>query len=230
MDIVLKPKRVTRIFAFTVIYLTLAHIIGQSVAFYLGFKSRFKPVVSWLDLDAEQSIPTFYSSATLLFCSLLFAIVTIAKKKSGEQYVYWLGLALIFLFLSVDEALMVHELLIDKVRSTMRTSGIFYFAWVIPYSIALIIFLLVYVKFLYNLPSKTRILFIISGLIYVTGAIGIELIGGRYSELHGYNVTYFVITTIEELLEMTGIVILIYTLMSYIDSEFKDLRLSIKSS
>ncbi len=230
MDIVFKPKRVTRIFAFTVMYLTLAHIIGQSIAFYLGFKSRFKPVVSWLDLDAEQSIPTFYSSATLLFCSLLFAIVTIAKKKSGEQYIYWLGLALIFLFLSMDEALMVYELLIDKVRSTMGTSGFLYFAWVIPYSIGLIVFLLVYVKFLFNLPSKTRILFIIAGLIYVTGAIGIELIGGRYSELYGYNITYFVITTIEELLEMTGIVILIYAIMSYIDMEFKDLRLSIKSS
>ncbi len=230
MDIVLKPKKVTKLFAFTVMYLTLAHIVGQSIAFYLGFKSRFKPFVSWLDLDAEQSIPTFYSSAALLFCSLLLAIVTFAKKKNGEQYIYWLGLAIIFLFLSVDESLMVHEHLIDKVRTTLNTSGFLYFAWVVPYSIALIIFLLIYVKFIFNLPSKIRILFIIAGLIYISGALGIELIGGRYSELYGYNVTYFVITTIEELLEMTGVVIFIYALMSYIDSELKDLRLSIKSS
>jgi glycosyltransferase involved in cell wall biosynthesis len=70
---------------------------------------------------------------------------------------------------------------------------------------------------------------IIAGLIYVTGAIGIELIGGRYSELYGYNVTYFVITTLEELLEMVGVVVFIYALTSYIDSEFKGLRLGLKS-
>jgi hypothetical protein len=55
------------------------------------------------------------------------------------------------------------------------------------------------------------------------------MITGRYAELYGYNVTFHVIATVEELLEMTGIVIFIYALMSYIDTELKGLRLSIKS-
>jgi hypothetical protein len=230
MDIVLKPKRVTKILAFTVIYLTIADIVGQSIAFCLGFKNRYKPVVSWLDLSIEQSIPTYYSSATLLFCSLLLAIITFAKKKNGEQYIYWLGLTLIFLFLSVDEAIGIHEHLNDKMRTTLKVSGLFYFAWVVPYGIAVIVFLLGYARFVFRLPSKIRVLFILAGLIYVTGALGVEMIGGEYIESHGYNVTFHVIATVEELLEMTGIVIFIYALMSYIDSELKDLRLSIKSS
>ncbi len=231
MDIILKPKLVTKFFAFIVMYLTLAHVVGQCVAFYLGYKSKFKPIVSWFDFDVEQSILTYYSSVALLFCSLLLAIITFAKKKSGERYIYWLGLAIIFLFLSVDESLAFHENINDKVRTVLNTSGLFYsFAWIIPYSIALILFLLVYVKFILNLPFKIRILFIIAGLIYVSGAIGVELIGGRYSELYSYNVTFLVITTIEELLEITGVVVFIYALTSYIDTELKGLRLSITSS
>ncbi len=231
MDIIFKPKQVTKIFAYTVMCLTLAHIVGQCIAFYLGYTSKFKPIVSWLDLDVEQSIPTFYSSIALLFCSSLLAIITIAKKKNGERYIYWLGLAIIFLFLSVDESLTIHESLTDKVRTALNTSGLLYcFAWIIPYSIALIVSLLVYIKFILNLPSRIRILFITAGLIYVSGAIGVELVGGRYSELHSYNVTFLVITTVEELLEMAGVVIFIFALTSYIDIEFKGLRLGMKSS
>jgi|TARA_B100002003_G_C14006927_1_gene485934 hypothetical protein len=136
MDIVLKPKKVAKLFAFTVMYLTLAHIVGQSIAFCLGFKNKYKPVASWFDLATEQSIPTFYSSAALLFCSLLLAIVTFAKKKNGEQYIYWLGLAIIFLFLSADESIGIHEQLNSKVRATLNTSGFFYWCMQGLYSIS----------------------------------------------------------------------------------------------
>ncbi len=230
MDIVLNPKRVTRLLAFTVMYLTIADIVGQSIAFCLGYRNKFKPVVSWFDLTTEQSIPTFYSSATLLFCSLLLTIITVVKRKNGEQYLYWLGLATVFLFLSVDEAIGIHEHLNNKVHIMLNTSGLFYFAWVIPYSIAGIVFLLVYVRFVFRLQSRIRNLFILAGLTYVTGAVGVEMIGGWYSELYGYSITYHIIATVEEVLEMTGIVIFIYALMSYIDLELKDIRLSIKSS
>ena len=131
----------------------------------------------------------------------------------------------------MDELIGIHESLKSKVQVALHTSESFYSAWVIPYSISLIIFLLVYVKFVFNLPSKTRILFLIAGSVYVAGAEGMEIIGEFYSKLHADNITLVImLTTIEELLEMTGVVIFIYALMSYIDSELKDIRLSIKSS
>ena len=231
MDIVLKTKQITWFFALIVIFLTLAHIIGQWAAFYLGLEGEHKSIVVWFDLDEELNFPSYYATVSLLFCSLLLAIITFAKKKSGEQYIYWLGLAVVFLFLSVDELIGIHESLKSKVQVALHTSESFYSAWVIPYSISLIIFLLVYVKFVFNLPSKTRILFLIAGSVYVSGAVGMELIREFYSKLYADNITFVtIIITIEELLEMTGVVIFIYALMSYIDSELKDIRLSIKSS
>ncbi len=231
MDIILKTKQITRVFALIVIFLTLAHIIGQWAALYLGLEGEHKSIVVWFDLDEELNFPSYYATVSLLFCSLLLAIITFAKKKNGEQYIYWLGLAVVFLFLSVDESIGIHESLKSKLQVALHTSESFYSVWVIPYSISLVIFLLVYVKFVFNLPSKTRILFLIAGSVYVAGTVGMEIIGEFYSKLHADNMTLVImLTTIEELLEMTGVVIFIYALMSYIDSELEDIRLSIKSS
>ncbi|MBC8554270.1 MAG: hypothetical protein H8D23_32070 [Candidatus Brocadiales bacterium] len=231
MDIILKPKHLTIFFACIIICLTLVHSIVQYFYITHGSESIFEPLTPFIDFNAEHNIPTFYSSASLLFCSVLLTIITVAKKKSGERYIYWLGLVAIFLFLSIDEFVMIHDRLNATLRSTLNVSGFLHFAWIIPYGIALIIFVFVYTKFVFNLPFRVRFLFIIAGSIYVSGAIGFEPIEGKFSELYGYNnVAYVVLYTIEEIFEMAGIVVFIYALTSYIGSEFKGLRLSIKSS
>ncbi len=57
-----------------------------------------------------------------------------------------------------------------------------------------------------------------------------ELIGGIHDELYGrHNVIYVIYSTIEEVLEMVGIVVFIYALMTYISSEFNDLKIRISS-
>ena len=50
------------------------------------------------------------------------------------------------------------------------------------------------------------------------GSLGVEVIGGRYLDTHGVNLTYKMITTIEEALEMLGIVVFVGALSSYIAS------------
>jgi hypothetical protein len=236
MDIILTPKKVTWFFALIFILLALAHIAVKSTSFLVGERHVMGlfDLIMLFDLDRERNIPTFFSSAGLFTCSALLAVIAFARKKIRENYLSWLGLAAIFLFLSIDEFVALHERLVIPLQSALQVSGIFYFAWVIPYGIALIIFLLVYLKFILNLPGKTQFLFILSGLIYVTGALGLELIGGRYYELHGNEakktITYFIMVTIEECMEMAGIVIFIYALMSHIDSHLKNLQLKITSS
>ncbi len=230
MDIILKPKQITKFFAYIVACLTLAHVAGECFAYTLENKSTFEPFFHLIDFKDECNIPTLYSSLALLFCSSLLVLITFAKKKNGERYYYWLGLAVIFLFLSIDETFIIHERLTNRVHTALDTSGFLYFAWIIPYSIASIIFLLVYIKFIFKLPGRTRLLFITAGLIFLSGAVGVESIEGRYVELYSRDsINYVISNTISEFLEMTGIVVFIYALTSYIDSELKDLQLSIKS-
>lgn len=85
---------------------------------------------------------------------------------------YWKFLSLIFLYLSLDEACSIHEISMSPLKAALNASGFLSFAWVIPASIFLAIFLLVFLRFIKALPQKTRSLFIKAGTLYVSGALG----------------------------------------------------------
>lgn len=227
MDIVLKPKSVARFFALIVIGLGLAHVARYLLLFYFGRSFG----LFLFDLDREQTIPNLYSSVALLFCSVLLTIIAFAKKSGSKAaFLQWLGLSGIFLFLSIDESVSIHEQFIQPLRTALHTSGFLYFPWLIPYSIFVIVVFLVYLKFLISLPTKTRLLFLIAASIYLTGAMGLELLGGYQADTYGQkNITYIVLISIEEILEMTGIVVFIYAITSYISSMLPNLRLRVSS-
>ena len=61
--------------------------------------------------------------------------------------------------------------------------------------------------------------------IYIGGSIGFELIGGYYAELHGLkNLAYNMLTSTEESLEMAGIILFIWGLLTYIADSYKDVQ------
>ena len=215
-------KRIIRFLCFVVLGLSLANLAGLISEFFLGY-ANLKGLVPLFDVDKEGNIPSTYSSFALLFCCILLAIIAIIKHKQGDRYAFqWKCLSLIFLYLSVDEAASIHELAIDPLRQALNLGGIFYFAWVIPGAILVGIFVLAYLKFLMSLPAKTRNLFIIAGLTFVGGALGIELVGGAYADAYEQTkLAYSIITTIEEGLEMLGILVFIYALLDYIETFIK---------
>jgi len=176
-------------------------------------------------VNYDGSIYTWYSTVVLLFSSILLATIRFAKIKAGaSNVIYWTVLSVVFLFLSLDEASGIHNIAFDF----LFTNQHYHFSWVIPGAIFTIIFALSYLKFLFNLPPKTRNLFLFAGLIFVSGSIGLETIANEYVGLgkdaylknsydpHG--ITYAVISTFEEFLEMIGIVIFIYALIDYISA------------
>ncbi len=60
-------------------------------------------------------------------------------------------------------------------------------------------------------------LFLVAGLIYISGAIGFNALGGQEAEQNGYfSVLYTLLYTFEELFEMVGIALFIYALAVYI--------------
>ena len=82
--------------------------------------------------------------------------------------------------------------------------------------ISTIILFLGLVKFLNELPKRTLKLFVLAGIIFISGSVGMEIIGGRVEEIIGTkNITYLFCYTVEELLEKIGVIIFIYALTSY---------------
>jgi len=71
-----------------------------------------------------------------------------------------------------------------------------------------------------------------SGTIFIAGAIGFEVIAGLNYFFQGHTDTigYALIVTVEELLEMLGMALFIYSLLLYITTEFKALTITAKLS
>ncbi|NJR73904.1 MAG: hypothetical protein HC773_10060 [Scytonema sp. CRU_2_7] len=214
----ISPKKALQFLLLVILCLTLASLVGQFCLYFLPnfpFRNFFAAITN---VDAEATLPAQYSASALLLCSILLLIIFHTKRVAGDAYVnYWRALSIIFLYLSCDEYLSLHERLSEPVQNALKTSGFFYFAWVIPGGIFVLIYLLVFLRFLAVLPAKTRRLFLIAGTVFVSGAIGTELVSGYYVELHGAgDMIYVMIATIEEFLEMVGIAIFTYALLSYI--------------
>jgi hypothetical protein len=180
--------------------------------------------IQWFDLDTEGNIPTWYSSTLLLLCSgLMFLIANLQDVTSQQRY--WLGLAIVFLILSLDEAAAIHEHLNGPVRSLLNSEDYLYFAWVIPGIFFVGLLGVIYWRFLLEFPAKLRNFSIVAAIMYITGAIGFEIPGSYFYRASGLNsYTFIAVSTIEELLEMGGIILFIYVLLTILTNNITQVK------
>jgi len=228
-EMYLSPRKTFRFLLLVVIGLIFSSLVGQITHYFrLDYPLNYT-ITRLFDVDSEQTIPTLYSWSALLVCSILLAIITYAKKVAGKPYVlHWAALSIIFLYLSLDEALSIHENTANSQEVGLKASGFLYYAWVIPGAIFVIICLLSFLPFLIHLPAKTRRLFLLAGTIFVTGALGMEMVSGYHASFYGTEtLTTVIMTTIEEFLEMLGVIVFIYGLLSYMSFNMKGVELKV---
>lgn len=227
MSIKLFPQEILKINLFLIFFLFLANILGIISKYYFDHDFIYG-LIPLFDFNTEKNIPTLYSSMALIVASILLLSISLTHKKLKSSYIAWFGLSLIFLFLSIDEIASIHERFGQPTKDAFKTSGFLFYAWVIPYGTALVSFIIAYSKFLFKLPKKTMILFLVSGSTFISGAIGFEMLGGRQDDLYGTNnILYCLYYTCEESLEMIGIAIFIYTLLSYSVNQFEHIKITI---
>ena len=221
-------RKLVKSLGLLVICLIFAGLTTHLASSFTGHPSIFG-LVRLFDLDYENNVPTWYQSLTLLFCSILLAAIAFEKKiKSSSWFYQWRNLSIIFLFLSLDEMVSIHEMLVQPLKQGLHTSGLLTYAWVIPGAIFVLIVFLKYLKFLLFLPVKTRNLFLLAGTLYVGGAIGLEMVGGYINNLYGSeNLMYLAEVIGEEFLEMSGVLVFIYALLSYISLHVKYVQVHI---
>ncbi len=111
-----------------------------------------------------------------------------------------------FLLLSLDEIAGLHE----TVNSLIDMN------WAIPGGILTVGIGLSFVQFLRNLPPSTGMLFLVSGALYVGGAVGMELVAG--GAIDADTLSYNLITAAEEGLEMAGALLFLYSLLHYMQT------------
>lgn len=230
--ILVNPSSITLLLVAIAFLLVLASTVGQLI-FHLTPHDTAFGMIRLFNVDAENNVPTYFSALLLLTSAFLIATVSILERqRNSAESLYWAGLSAGFVLMAADETLSFHEKLILPVRNLLdwETLGIFYFAWILPGIILVLILSLIFARFWWRLPPTTRFNFLIAGLLYVGGAIGIEALGGWYAEAYGGNLVYSMIATFEESLEMAGSILFIWALLVFMEETYQEVGFQIKGT
>jgi hypothetical protein len=190
-------------------------------------------LVRIVDVGAEQSLPTYFSTLNLLLAALLLLLIwALGPRENGPSHRYWLALGLLFVLLSIDEAVSIHEVLGDILtHRVLRVHPIFdYHSWV-PFGIAFVLVVGgLFVNFLRQLPRRLVLQFIAAGVLFVGGALGVEFVGAimMYTGIATpHDILYKLRRLIEEGGEMYGIVLFNAALFGELAS--RELRLRVEA-
>lgn len=212
----LHPAKIVRVLSLTALLLMLLSVAGQIYTYQLN-DGTMSPLVMKFYIDGEANIPTFYSSYILLFVSLLLGVIYFRQCTLNDRYrLPWFLLAAGFLFLSVNEStLLYHDLLSPLFKHLkMYMTGVVGISII---SVALILILYQSVWFFIYLPGRYRTPFALAGALYLSGAVGMDKIGTMYHEVHTkFNLSYSMLATLEAIVEMSGILVFIYALLTYL--------------
>lgn len=219
-DISLKRRTIVRVLTTITCFLLIASVAGQLAKYGFGYDVPHE-LIRLFYVDTEGNIPTFFSSFLLLFASLLLALISVIKKMSSDvSWRRWAILALGFLCMAVDEASGIHELLNKPGRWLLARGsldGILHTTWLV-FGITIVTILGgVFLKFSLRLPAKTKKDFFVAAAVFLGGLVGMEMVGGFYAGSHGVNnFKYSMLATVEEGLEMAGVITFINGLMNFI--------------
>ncbi|NJM98052.1 MAG: hypothetical protein HC800_13675, partial [Phormidesmis sp. RL_2_1] len=208
------PKKIVQRLCWAILGLILANAYGY---FFLTADSFLEQM---LDLNREKNIPTAFSALLLLICAVLLR--QIYRAKQGDEFFsYWRGLSIIFFGMTIDECLIIHEHVGEVIDMFIRYKGIFYYSWLIPGILFVLAFTFVYLRFIAHLPPATRRRFVIAGVVYLAGAVGMEMISGYYVSHYGYSNRELraILNGIEEVIEMLGAVYFIRALLLYLQTD-----------
>jgi hypothetical protein len=220
-ETVISVRRVSLLLAAAAAGLVIAHILAVS-AWYLDWL----PLDDWLyysffDLDEEESLGTWFSALILVIAGQLcwFQARRVAGIAGGHRAA-WLLLALGFHLLSLDEIAGFHETVNTVVKDTH---------WTTYGAIIGLVAGIAFLPFLWRLPARTRTLFIVSGIIYLGGAVGVEFGTLSYEEADALDsLPYNLWNALEEGMEMAGIILFIYALLHHMAGNDKGLALQVR--
>ena len=214
---------ITTTFALAIVALAAVHVAMQSIRYHFG-KHEFYGLVRLFDMGVEGNLPTFFSSLQLLVACLVVAAIGWSARQAQDRFSgHWLWLALILFLLAADEVSEMHEMSIRPIRelAPWLVTGVFYWAWVIPAAVLVLVVALTYARFVFqHLPKDTRNSTLAGAALFVGGAIGVEMPEARYAEQYGIdNFTYALFVLAEETMEMTGVLVFLSGALKYASRE-----------
>src|SRR5918995_2641499 len=256
MVLAIYAKTIVRTIIIAVMFITLAGLAAR-FALYMWGDVRLLEPLRLFNVGDERNIPTWFESILFLLCSILLAVVTVAKKRRNDRYrLHWGVLSIILLLLSLDEVASIHEAIGQQSERLLHSitgltpGGAISFFWVVPGTIFVVVVLLAYLRFLADLPRSTRRLFLFAGALFVLGALGLEMLTAQVMSSSGSIANWVASssggmvgqesasaipkilkglqTCVEEMFEMLGLTAFVYALLAYISSYVEDISVRVR--
>jgi len=241
------PKLVGVLFAILAFLLAMHLVV---TAMHWVFHQPVAALTELFDMDQESNLPAAYNMVLFLMGAIGFFLcgrnVTAPRTRRT-----WYLMAGIFVFLAMDEGAQLHEKFMLTTLRLLNDGGLgdgrmgwFYYAWTIPYGIAVLGLLAHLVPWLARLDPSTRLGLLTSGGTFLFGAVFMEAWSGKVAEALGaaarsdaelpwlpcfvYNANtcfqyddpaYVAISTIEEVAEMSGLILCIGTLVRALERQ-----------
>ena len=221
LTLAIHPRRICMIlFGFAFFFLVQSVVFRYVVHLYEGETPFVLSRLARLFYSSiEASIPTYFSIFLLTVASVLLALIAYSKYTNEDRFRFlWSLLAIIFLYLAIDESAEIHEMFTNPLRDAFDLSGFLFFSWVIVGVIFVAIVGIIYIRFLLYLPRRMAKLMILSAVIYVSGAIILESISANIWDMNDEpTLIFWIVGSIEEFFEMSGVILFIYTLLIYLE-------------
>lgn len=219
-----RPVRVLRAWApFAATALLISFIAGITWTGFLFTEGRtsenFHHVFYLFDVGREYNIPTWYSSMLWALLGLLALFIGSQARRFRAS---WILLGIVGLAASIDEYQELHERL-DGIGFVLREYLPFYvpFPWLtVGVPLAVVVGLLL-LPLVLSLPRRTTFGIIAAGTLFLSGAVGMELLSGYVlaSQEWVVNSRYVLVTLIEETLEMLAVGLAVASLLSLFERD-----------
>ena len=155
------------LFLITVVLLVL-HMVVYALQNSLP-ASVAEPLDGLFNLSRENNFPTYFSAFLLLFSGLLALVICQYKKSTKAKFrLQWMLLGLVLIFLSLDEAVQIHERLtkFTAPKFTFLDSAFLTFAWVIPYIILILVVAVYLLKFVLAAQQNPQSVYRLGHIVY----------------------------------------------------------------
>ncbi len=225
----LSVKKVIVDLEIAAIVLAILSVAGQSLKYLTIYDEAFG-LIPLVNMAKALSIPTIFTVLVAFVSAILLGIITAVKLSTKDEYRgQWLGLAIFFFLTALDKGSAMGTYFFKQFRNLMRTfiPAFPEQKWITTFVILMIILIVFYSRFIKTLPQKTRLWSLISLLVYYAGFLFIERFADHYAALYTIdNLPYHILFSIGKMLEISGLILWIKTLLEYLGATFPEITYS----
>jgi len=210
------PLRIALFLVAIAALLLIAHLAAEAVRTTVGADLPDRATGMW-NLDEENNVPTWFASMVLALVGFGFAFVGLMKYQQRERHWWqWFAIALIPLFLSLDDMAQLHEALSDPLSDEYGFGGLLRWAWIVVAIPVVLILTVLFLPFLTRLPRRTAALLLLGAGVTFSGGVILEMFEGWRVDASGQGgLLLFSMVTVQEMTEMLGSIIALYAVIDY---------------